>query len=71
MTAADGKTTFPVPSISTSEFNARLAEIAGRELTADEQKRADEMAAHAWTLRVVATELFGAELVDAHFAPRK
>jgi hypothetical protein len=58
------------PIISGGEFNQRLASIAGRPLTPEEQSRADEMAAHGWLLRVVASELFGEAMVDAYFSPK-
>lgn len=59
-----------VPTISREEFHRRLAEIAGRPLTADETTRADKMGDHNWTLRIVASELFGEAVADRHFAPK-
>lgn len=57
-----------IPAIPRTEWDAKLAEIAGRDLTIDEQERADKMANHNWTLRIVADALFGDEVVDAYFA---
>ena len=59
---------FAIPQVGRDEFHALLAEIGGREMTPDELSRVDKMSLHNWTLRVQATELFGAEIVDAHFA---
>ncbi len=59
-----------VPSMPREQWLAELAKIAGRELTAEELARADKMGDHNWTLRVVATELFGDAVVDAYFAPK-
>lgn len=56
-----------IPAITQTEWDQRLAEIAGRELTPDERARGDAMARHNWTLRVVATELFGEAAASAHF----
>lgn len=74
----DGDNAVDVPKISAAEWWSNLAEIAGRELTDDERRRADEMARHTcrqmpqlspdWTLRVVASELFGDELVDRFYS---
>ena len=59
----------PVPTITVELWNKMLAAIAGRDLTEAEKQRADKMADHNWTLRVVATDLFGAARADAHFMP--
>lgn len=59
----------PVPVISPTAWMARLAEIAGRDLTAEETTRAYKMAAHNWTVRTTAAELFGHALVDAFYLP--
>jgi len=59
----------PVPSVSAAEFNRRLEEIASRPLTEAELARVERMAAHNWTLRVIAEELFGSDVVAPHFAP--
>lgn len=59
-----------VPTVSNADFYAHLKAIAGRELTADEITRAEEMASHNWTVRVIADELFGAEVTARYFAPK-
>lgn len=63
-----GPSTIEVPTIASAEFTRRLTEIAGRSLTDNEYRRADQMAGKGWTLRVVASELFGEAHVDAYFA---
>jgi hypothetical protein len=59
-----------IPRIPANEWNAKLTEIAGRELNAAEWDRVAEMSRHNWTLRVIASELFGEAHVDAFFAPK-
>ena len=59
-----------VPTIANRDWDATLEAIAGRPLTSDERDRADRMAERNWSLRVVATELFGEARTDAHFAPQ-
>jgi len=61
--------TIEIPALPQKEWHAKLAAIAGRPLTADETARAYKMADHNWTLRVVATELFGERIVDQFFGP--
>jgi hypothetical protein len=58
-----------IPRLTRDGFLARLVAIAGRDLTESEISRVEKMSRHNWTLRVQATELFGAAVVDAHFAP--
>ena len=57
-----------VPTIPHAEWHAKLADAAGRPLTADETAMADKMGDHNWTLRVVVAELFGDAAADAFFA---
>lgn len=59
-----------IPSIPIVDWFDRLAKIAGRPLTRLEVKLAQKMADHNWTLRIVASELFGEEVTDTHFEPR-
>lgn len=63
--------TAPIPSTDAPNFLVRMESIAGRNLTVEEQTKVDQMSAHNWTLRVQAAELFGADAVDAHFAPKE
>jgi len=63
----DGHRGIEVPTITASEWNATLECIAGRPLTDGERARAEKMARHNWTLRVVAAELFG-DAADRYFA---
>jgi hypothetical protein len=63
-----------VPTIPAAHWLSDLDfianEIVGRTLTADEIARAKAMADRNWTLRVVASELFGEAAVDACWEPR-
>lgn len=65
-TGAFGKK-YDFPVIGAVEFNQRLVEIGGRDLTTEEWARVDRLVAAGWTLRVVASEIFGELPVDAFY----
>lgn len=58
----------PIPALLATDFDAILAQIAGRALTEAERERVQRMSARNWTLRAQASELFGDDLVDSYFA---
>lgn len=62
-----------IPSLSAAKWWRRLEQICGtikgRPLTAQEKQRADKMANHNWTLRIVADDLFGEANVSPLFLP--
>jgi hypothetical protein len=75
VTHDDTQGTIKIPTIASALWWAKLGAIAkavtGKDLTARDATRADKMANKNWTLRVVASRIFGDNLVDDYFSPTR
>lgn len=60
----------PFPTIARERFDATLAAIAGRPLTAEELATVERRVVRGRTLRVIADELFGESASATYFAPK-